>query len=424
MDVLKFLSSIQKKTSHQKDAFEKGLMFVDAIINSKPAKSTMVDSCATHNFISEHEEASQLELRIKKNTRKMKAVNSKVFLIVGVLKRISLKLAEWREDVGLVVVHMEDFGTTLSMEFFLQHKVISMPLTHGMVVTSNNLTVVQSKIKQPSGVRMISALQLKKGLNREEQTFMLPKSLPSQWEIDNEIKLVLGTKPPAKNAYGMAPPELAELKKQLDELLAARFIRPEKAPNEAPVLFENWFIEGFSRRVAPLTEVLKKDKTWKWPIECQTSFNELKVTMISRPVLELVEVSKPFVVEIDASDFALGVVLTQAKMYTKTRLIYQKDKVEKAKVVGLLKPLPIPTRLWDSVSMDFIVHLLKVGDPEAILGVPMSIVNDRDGRFIGLEQVIYLLGNEPEHFLKLPPSDLWPDRVTQLCAQGISVSFC
>lgn len=66
----------------------------------------------------------------------------------------------------------------------------------------------------------------------------LPKSLPPQWEIDNEIKLVLGTKPPAKNAYGMAPPELAELKKQLDELLAARFIRPEKAPNEALVLFE------------------------------------------------------------------------------------------------------------------------------------------------------------------------------------------
>ena len=80
--------------------------------------------------------------------------------------------------------------------------------------------------------------------------------------------------------------------------------------------YYSWFIEGFSRRVAPLTEVLKKDKTWKWPIKCQTSFNELKVTMISRPVLELVEVSKPFVVEIDASDFALGVVLTQAKMVT------------------------------------------------------------------------------------------------------------
>ncbi|KAA0043593.1 RNA-directed DNA polymerase-like protein [Cucumis melo var. makuwa] len=41
MGVLKILSAIQKKASYQKDAFEKGLMFVDAVINSKPAKSTM-----------------------------------------------------------------------------------------------------------------------------------------------------------------------------------------------------------------------------------------------------------------------------------------------------------------------------------------------------------------------------------------------
>lgn len=36
----------------------------------------------------------------------------------------------------------------------------------------------------------------------------------------------------------MAPPELAELRKQLDELLEAGFIRPPKAPFGAPVLFQ------------------------------------------------------------------------------------------------------------------------------------------------------------------------------------------
>ncbi|KAA0059227.1 reverse transcriptase [Cucumis melo var. makuwa] len=43
------------------------------------------------------------------------------------------------------------------------------------------------------------------------------------------------------------------------------------------------------------------------------------------------------------------------------------DKVEKAKVTGLLKLLPVLTRPWESVSMDFITHLPKVGDLEAIL---------------------------------------------------------
>lgn len=54
--------------------------------------------------------------------------------------------------------------------------------------------------------------------------------------IDLEIELLLGAKLPAKNAYCMAPPELAELRKQLDELLDAGFFRLAKAPY-ALVLF-------------------------------------------------------------------------------------------------------------------------------------------------------------------------------------------
>jgi len=66
----------------------------------------------------------------------------------------------------------------------------------------------------------------------------LPQTLPPRRGIDHEIELLPGVKPPAKNAYRMAPPELAELRKQLDELLKAGFIRPAKAPYGAPVLFQ------------------------------------------------------------------------------------------------------------------------------------------------------------------------------------------
>ena len=117
---------------------------------------------------------------------------------------------------------------------------------------------------------MISAIQLKRGLAREEPTFMaiplmeevtseetipseikevlnsyadiilgsLPQTLPPRRGVDHEIELLPGVKPPAKNAYQMAPPELVELRKQLDELLTAGFIRLEKAPYRAPVLFQ------------------------------------------------------------------------------------------------------------------------------------------------------------------------------------------
>ncbi|XP_023537935.1 uncharacterized protein LOC111798828 [Cucurbita pepo subsp. pepo] len=66
----------------------------------------------------------------------------------------------------------------------------------------------------------------------------LPQTLPPRRGIDHEIELLPGVKPPAKNAYRMAPTELAELRKQLDELLTAGFIRPTKAPYGAPVFYE------------------------------------------------------------------------------------------------------------------------------------------------------------------------------------------
>lgn len=46
--------------------------------------------------------------------------------------------------------------------------------------------------------------------------------------------------------------------------------------------------------------------------------------------------------------------------YTKTCLVCQQDKIDKQKPGGLLEPLPVPTRPWESVSMDFISGLPKV----------------------------------------------------------------
>ena len=66
----------------------------------------------------------------------------------------------------------------------------------------------------------------------------LHKTLPPRREIDHQIELVSGSKPFAKAPYRTAPPELAELRKQLNELLEVGFIRPSKAPCRALVLFQ------------------------------------------------------------------------------------------------------------------------------------------------------------------------------------------
>ncbi|XP_057747187.1 uncharacterized protein LOC130966406 [Arachis stenosperma] len=59
---------------------------------------------------------------------------------------------------------------------------------------------------------------------------------PPQREIEFSIELVPGTGPISIAPYRMSPMELAELKKQLDELLRKKFICPSASPWGAPVL--------------------------------------------------------------------------------------------------------------------------------------------------------------------------------------------
>ncbi|KAK4395955.1 Transposon Ty3-G Gag-Pol polyprotein [Sesamum angolense] len=61
--------------------------------------------------------------------------------------------------------------------------------------------------------------------------------LPPHRKVDSEIETIPGTAPTSVTQYRMAPLELKELKKQLEELLDKEFIQPSISPWGAPVLF-------------------------------------------------------------------------------------------------------------------------------------------------------------------------------------------
>jgi hypothetical protein len=61
--------------------------------------------------------------------------------------------------------------------------------------------------------------------------------MPPDRDIEFAIELQLGTTPISKRPYRMPPAELAELKKQLQELLDKGFIRPSTWPWGCPSLF-------------------------------------------------------------------------------------------------------------------------------------------------------------------------------------------
>ncbi|KAE8734320.1 hypothetical protein F3Y22_tig00000773pilonHSYRG00160 [Hibiscus syriacus] len=139
--------------------------------------------------------------------------------------------------------------------------------------------------------------------------------------------------------------------------------------------------------------------------------------------------------------------------YVKTCLVCQQDKIEQKKPAGLLQPLPIPERPWESLSMDFIVGLPVTDGFSSIMvvidrfskygtfipaskvcpaeeaarlflkhvvkywGVPKTIISDRDTRFTGRfwKELFKLMGSSLNFSTSVhPQTDGQTERVNAL----------
>jgi hypothetical protein len=77
--------------------------------------------------------------------------------------------------------------------------------------------------------------------------------------------------------------------------------------------FYHRFVLGFSHIAWALGQITKgggKEK-FAWCQSQQQDFDDLKQRLCSSPVLSLPDLQQPFVIETDASDYVVGVVLTQ-----------------------------------------------------------------------------------------------------------------
>lgn len=72
------------------------------------------------------------------------------------------------------------------------------------------------------------------------------------------------------------------------------------------------FISDFATVAAPLTALNRKNMRWQWNLEAEAAFCSLKYSLISAPVLTSPDFEQPFQLQCDASEYALGCVLTQS----------------------------------------------------------------------------------------------------------------
>ena len=70
------------------------------------------------------------------------------------------------------------------------------------------------------------------------------------------------------------------------------------------------FVKDFAKLARPLNNLTRKEEKWKWEVEQQEAFEQLKTVFTSRPLLVAPDLDKELRVEADASNFATGGVLS------------------------------------------------------------------------------------------------------------------
>ena len=73
------------------------------------------------------------------------------------------------------------------------------------------------------------------------------------------------------------------------------------------------FVKDFAKIAAPLTALMRAENKFVWDGGCEASFRELKRKLTTSPVLALPQPDGRFVLDTDASNFAIGGVLSQVQ---------------------------------------------------------------------------------------------------------------
>ncbi|KAL2250185.1 UNVERIFIED_CONTAM: Transposon Tf2-11 polyprotein [Sesamum indicum] len=260
----------------------------------------------------------------------------------------------------------------------------------------------------------------------------LPRKLPPKRVVDHEIELVPVTRPPARVPYKMSQPKLVELRKQLADASSrgADLANLESiaAPSSSAVVISVkdqgkarhfWIEHGLLMTKGNCVYVPRGGDLWKSLIsECHDTLwaghhgQERTCALVRRA-------------------YHWPKVRDDVETYVRTCLICQHDKADHQKKAGLLQPLPFPKRPWESVSMDYISGLPKVGNLGSIIvvvdrlskyatfiaapkhvtaegtahlffkhivkywGLPKDIFSDRDSHFTGVfrTELFKLLGS-------------------------------
>ncbi|XP_057248286.1 uncharacterized protein LOC130590244 [Beta vulgaris subsp. vulgaris] len=147
-----------------------------------------------------------------------------------VYENVLVRIGEVDFETNLIEFPLEDLEIILGMDWLKEYK--------AEILCGEQ----KVRLRNKNGKKRLEEEKLKiehvKVVNEFPDVF--PEDIPGmppQRELEFTIDLVPGTAPISKAPYRMAPAEMKELNKQLEELLEKGYIRPSYSPWGAPVLF-------------------------------------------------------------------------------------------------------------------------------------------------------------------------------------------
>ncbi|KAK3749616.1 hypothetical protein QZH41_012954 [Actinostola sp. cb2023] len=90
------------------------------------------------------------------------------------------------------------------------------------------------------------------------------------------------------------------------------------------------FTKGFAEIARPLYRLTEKGKDFVWTEECDEAFSQLKTALTTAPILAYPSTEDPFILDTDASNFGLGVVLSQVQEGEEKVIAYYSSTLSKA----------------------------------------------------------------------------------------------
>lgn len=143
---------------------------MEVFLNGRTTKA-MVDTGATHNFITETE-AARLGLKITPWDGWIKTVNASARRLGGVAKDVDMVLGARKGPVDFSVAPMDDFQVVLGMDFMRKVSAVVMSSFNSVCIFNKDSPCMIAGTSGPKAkTKQLSAMQIAKGAKKGEPTF-------------------------------------------------------------------------------------------------------------------------------------------------------------------------------------------------------------------------------------------------------------